>query len=291
MSKIPPIQSLCLCGFAMLLAAPATAQINLPQLDATITFPEAVRAALAPALQQAATARSSVFSAELERSLIDLLPANLRDACPRMISHWGDFAQGTAHWSIRSLAWQLHPGSIEALTAFRCGSTYPDYATYFDERLGLLVFEASGARLRLIPLADDCDNCSDLFHLDSLQSFPQHEGELVELLVTSSSDNPCCDGPSAWRRESLLYLVLPAGVIALQFDRVQEDYEHDDEAGDTEEICNSEVTYTRSPQGELLEITSATTCRVNDEPQPGTMLRFRWNAASSRFDPLPPTQP
>ncbi|MGH9804391.1 MAG: hypothetical protein ACRD4D_04400 [Candidatus Acidiferrales bacterium] len=254
-------------------------------------MPDAIRILLEPALRQAATAKSSVFSVELEQNLLELLPSELRDACPRLTYYWGDNAQGTARWSIRSLAWQLRSGTIEALIAYRCGSTHPDYADYYDERLGLLVFESSGARLRLIPLADDCDNCSDLYHLDYSDSFPLPEGELVAVTVTDSSDNPCCDGPSAWRRESLLYLVLPAGDIALQFDRAQENYDHDDEAGDTEEICNSEITYRRAPEGELIEIAAATTCRVNGDPQPGATLQYRWNAAKMRFELLPETQP
>lgn len=279
-----------LCALLVLFSLPAAAQINLPQLDATVAIPEAARAALEPALRPAATAKSSIFSVELERSLVELLPEELRDACPRMISHWGDFARGTARWSVRSLSWQMQPDQLETLVAFRCGSSHPDYVDYFDERLALLLVGSDEARLRLIPLADDCDNCSDLFHLDSSQSFPQAGGELVELLVTSSSDNPCCDGPSAWRREELLYLVLPAGDSALQIDRAQEDYQHD-EAGDTEEICNSEVTYTRGPQGELLEITAVTSCRVNGDPQPGTTLGYRWNPVTRRFDLLPQVQP
>jgi len=144
--------------------------------------------------------------------------------------------------------------------------------------------------LRLVPLADDCDNCSDLYHLDFSDTFPLSEGDLVAVAVTDSSDNPCCDGPSAWRRESLLYVVLPAGEIALKVERSREDYQHDDENGDWEEICGSTVMDT-TVDDRLIELTLHTVCRTNGEKSSEETRSYRWNGITRRLDPLPPTQP
>ena len=283
-------RSLRLCSLIVLFALPAAAQINLPQIDTTLTLPEDARAALEPSLRQAAAEGRIVLSIETEQQLIELLPSELRDACPRMIHYWGDYAQGTARWNVRALDWQARPDRLGALLAFRCGSSLSDYAQAYDERLALLAFEPGAARLQLIPLAEDCDNCSDLFHLEFSRSFPLPEGELAELVVASSSDNPCCDGPSAWRQEELLYFVLPGGDVALKVERSREDYQHDDENGDWEEICGSTVIDT-TVDGRLVELTLHTVCRINGEKSSQEARSYRWNGATARFEALPQAQP
>src|SRR3972149_2003097 len=81
------------------------------------------------------------------------LPAEGRGACAEMIEHWGTVAEGTATWSVRALfRWEQASGRT-LLVAFRCGSSYADYASYYDERLGIVSLEPSSARLRLIPAA------------------------------------------------------------------------------------------------------------------------------------------
>ena len=284
------LQPLRLCGVALLFCLPAAAQINLPQADASITLSEATRAALEPALRQAAAARSSVFSVELERSLLDLLPAGLRDACPRVIYFWGDFARDSVRWSVRPLYWPPPPEETGVLLAYRCGSSYPGYADYFDERPAWLRLHPGAAHLRLIPLADNCDNCSDLFRLGFSRFFPLAGGELVELLVVSSSENPCCDGPSAFREERLLYVVLPEASTALSVVRQSERYEHDDADGDWGEICSSSVI-DALVDDRLVELTLHTDCRINGEKSRQEVRIHRWNAYLRRFETAPEAQP
>jgi hypothetical protein len=269
---------------------PAAAQLNLPQFDASAEFPEETRTTLEPLLRRAAAEGTAVLSLEAERQVIGLLPAELRDACPRMISHWGEVAQGTARWSLRVLQWRPSPDALAALLAFRCGSSLPDYAEAYDERLGLLRFTLDTAQMKLIPIAEDCDNCSDLFRLEFSRAFPLPEGELAELAVTASSENPCCGGPSAWREERLLYVALPEASVALSVVRQSERYEHDDVEGDWEEICGSHVMDTTVDE-RLIDLTLHTTCRINGEKSKQEVQSHRWNPELRSFVSLPPTQP
>lgn len=228
----------------------------------------------------------------LQELLVDELPKETRNACREIVEHWGTVAEGTARWTTRWLDSVREGGRLTVAFVYRCGSTYPEYAkTYYDERLGVLTLEPGSASLGLVPVGEDCDNCSHLYHVQFSQALPLAGGHLFELVVSNSSDNPCCDGPSQWREERLLYLLLPEGQPALTFDRVSEHYYHDDEEGDSETICRGEARFARDPAGRLTEIVAETRCHENDKPKPPATRRYLWNPASRQFDEIPATKP
>jgi len=276
-----PLRPLCLCGLLLFVCLPAAARVNLPQRTAEVPLPAEARAALTAFLGQRAA--SPALPADLEQLLVDNLPAELRGACAEMIEHWGTVAEGTARWSARALFRWEQAGRRTLLVAFRCGSSYADYASYYDERLGLVTLEAGRARLQLIPLAEDCDNCSDLYHLEFSGEFAVPPGTLAVLAMTYSSDNPCCDGPSQWRYEQLVYILLPEGKVALTLDRVTERYDHDDVDGDTEEICRSVITPRRGPAGQLAGLVAEIRCEATAQPASVQVRRFAWQPATRRF--------
>lgn len=281
---------LCLCGVVVLvLALPAAARLNLPQQTHETTLPEAARDILQRYLIQPAAAPA--LPGDLQELLAKSLPAELRGACAEMIVHWGTVAEGTATWSVRALfRWEQASGRT-LLVAFRCGSSYADYASYYDERLGIVSLEPSGARLRLIPVAEDCDNCSDLYHLEFSDELAVLGGTLTVLTLTFSSDNPCCDGPSQWRYEQLVYILLPEGSVALVLERVNERYDHDDVEGDTTLECSAEVSYHRDSNGYLKSVTADTGCQVGTTRIPHGTLRFDWNPLTRRIEAVPSILP
>ena len=276
-----PLRPLCLCGLLLFVCLPAAARVNLPQRTAEVPLPAEASAELAAFLGQRAA--SPALPADLEQLLVDNLPAELRGACAEMIEHWGTVAEGTATWSVRALFRWEQAGQRTLLVAFRCGSSYADYASYYNERLGIVSLEPSSARLRLIPVAEDCDNCSDLYHLEFSDELAVPGGALAVLALTFSSDNPCCDGPSQWRYEQLIYVLLPEGSVALALDRVHERYDHDDEAGDTEEVCRSGITPRRNPAGQLAGLVAEIRCEATAQPVTVQVRRFAWQPATRRF--------
>ena len=276
-----PLRPLCLCGLLLFVCLPAAARVNLPQRTAEVPLPAEASAELAAFLGQRAA--SPALPADLEQLLVDNLPAELRGACAEMIEHWGTVAEGTARWSARALFRWEQAGRRTLLVAFRCGSSYADYGAYYDERLGLVTLEAGRARLQLIPLAEDCDNCADLYHLEFSGEFAVPPGTLAVLAMTYSSDNPCCDGPSQWRYEQLVYILLPEGKVALTLDRVTERYDHDDVDGDTEEICRSVITPRRDAASQLAGIVAETRCEQTGQAGSTQTRRFTWQPAARRF--------
>jgi hypothetical protein len=284
--------SICIVALWLIALVPdASARANLPQPDHRIPISGQVRDSLAVSLAEADTGRAGALPSGVEKLLIDLLPEAFRMACGEMVEHWGTIAEGTARWWVRELYRLQEAESLTLLVAYRCGSTWPDYAQFYDERLAVLTLEPSGDRLRLVPVAEDCSNCSDLYHLELSQTFPLPQGRLVELVATNSSDNPCCDGPTAWNVERRLLLLLPETELALSLERVREDYYHDDVEGDTEVTCTSQIDYRRDPTGCLTEVLSETTCQDDGEPAAGRSAHYRWNAGSRRFEAVEPVQP
>jgi len=265
--------------------------VNLPQPAHTIPVPEQARQILEAALGEVDAAPTQAFPPGVERLLLDLLPEGFRAVCTEMIMHWGTIAEGTAGWSARPL-YQLQEAESHALVvAFRCGSSYPGYADYYDERLAVLTLEPGAGHLRLLPVAEDCSNCSDLYHLEFSQTFPLAQGELVELVATNSNENPCCDGPTAWSVERRLFLLLPEQELILSLERDREEYYHDDVDGDLEVTCASQIDYHRDPASRLSEVAAETECREDGEPAAGKSFRYRWNAGTRRFEAISPVQP
>ena len=175
------------------------------------------------------------------------------------------------------------------LLALRCGSTEAAVKAYYDERPAIVSLAREFSTLRLIPLAEDCDNCSSFYHIEFSQTLKAVGARLLELRVSDSNDNPCCDGGDQKRGDRLVILRLPEGEQVLVVNEMTEEISHDDsvEDGDSDAVCNAKIDYSRDAGGNVESIRTEIRCTENKKPEPGIKRQgFRWNAGARRFDEL-----
>lgn len=278
----PPTLAVAALVVAFGLGLPAQARVNLPQSTQVVVFSQGASRDLQAQVAGGVEPGTPQWTAT-EKTLLTSLPDDFRAACGEIVTHWGTIAEGTARWTVRPLQVERTGLTPSLLLAFRCGSTYPGYAEYYDERLALLTLDASGGSLRFIPFAKDCDNCSELYHVGFLQELPVDQGFLWELRVASSTDNPCCDGPEQESKESLYYFLFPEGRLVFSLERAHETFSHNDVDGDWEERCQGQPGYERDPDGYLTAINLETRCQVTGEPELVLRQRYAWDRAVRRF--------
>lgn len=231
---------------------------------------------------------------KIKRILGQLLLSSIdafEEACHEMVSAWGTTPENRPSGSAQGLYRQRQGTSAVLLFSYRCFSTHPEYSAHYDERLAVLRVNGGAAYVQLIPVAKDCKNCSDLYHIRYSKSFPLEGAQLVELKVTNSSDNPCCDGPSRWKEERLLYILLPEAVAIFSLARSRERHDHDDVEGDREEVCRAEISYDLDDRDNLRGITSQMTCRIDGDAALTQAQHYRWLLEARRFEQVSTPQP
>jgi hypothetical protein len=279
-----------LASLVFLLPCTATAsdRLNLPQSNEKIVLEGPAREALEAALAAAPGGTPSfALASEPAAQLIASLPEDFRNSCSDVVGSWGESAKETARWTVRVLFSSATAAGTEAVLALRCGSTAPNVEAYYDERTAIVAVGPQSATLGLLPLAKDCDNCSDFYHLEFSQTFAAVGARLLELRVSYGNRSPCCDGGDMESGEQRLILRLPEGEQVATVDAGMESDSHDDEDGDSDMVCEAKIDYSRDAAGNVESIRSETRCTVNKEPVPDVKTRsFRWNAAARRFDEL-----
>jgi hypothetical protein len=249
-----------------------------------ILLPEELRLRLEDQQARLSDVPVGTLPRQLAQALLGALPDDLHQACSTVLHGWGTIAHGTDQWTVRPLFRHEEASRLSVLLSYRCGSSHSGYSEYYDERLAILNLRPTAAYLRLIPLAEDCERCADLYHIELSRSFPFEKGRLVELRVTNSSDNPCCDGPETWGEERLLYLALPDSQPVLWLKTGGQRRSHDDLEGDSEETCRSDLSYEVNDSGYLREITSKMTCRIDGDAALTQTQRYRWRPELRRFE-------
>ncbi len=266
----------------------ADARLNLPQTQAQVTLPKTTRKALEAVLSQTASPSGMAsLPGETAAMLLQGLPIDFRNSCEEMVGYWFEEAEArkTARWTVRVLHVLRDAGPLRAVLAFRCWSNSTVYRTGYDERPAVLSFRPDSAALAFVPLAKDCHNCSDLYHLELSQTFASEGSSLVELRVSHSTDNPCCDGGDRESGEQLLFLLLPEGQPVLTVDQLHEWDNHDDVDGDTQTICRAKMNYARDAAGNLQGVRTETRCTENGKPKAGIKKQnFHWSRAARRFE-------
>jgi hypothetical protein len=284
------------CGFwlvaALVLVAPgAAARMNLPQRRQVVTLREdAARAARAYFAQRA----QPELAPSIEQLLTSSLPADFRQACADIIGGWGSEVAESEVWRVRLLSGQAH----QAWLAFRCASRRSDLSQYYDERLAVLHFDP--ARLEFLPIGEDFENDTTLYHVEFAERLTLENGEALAFRVASSNDNPCCGGPEAISEERLmLFADSPQGgrELLTLLTRRQHD-SHDDESGDTQTTYSTEIKFERDAQARVTSIVATFREEEKDVTWNGSVaeyhpraqrtgtLRYRWNSARFQFEEI-----
>lgn len=261
-------------------------RLDLPQPDHQIKLPNESRTALETPLSGITGGSAIVLSDETAETLMNGLPENFRDSCDTMLTSWGADVK-SAKWTTRVLFSLRHAGGIEAVLAFRCASGSNGLESYYDERPATVSLTPDAATLSFIPLAKECENCSDLYRVEFSQAFAAVGARLAELRVYHSTENPCCGGGDDESGNRLVTIDLSRGKQALSLDETTEWDSHDDSVddGDTQTVCNTKVSYLHDDAGNVESILSETRCTKNKTPLPEVKKQtFRWNSETHRYD-------
>jgi hypothetical protein len=276
----------------LFVSSQAEARLNLPQSREVVSLPQNTAETLAAYFGgQNAEAE---LPASIEQQLLASLPQDFSGACADIVGHWGEIAKHTSEWHVRI----LFPQPKSVWLAFRCSSRAPVYVRHYDERLAVLRLDTG--RLQFLPLGPNVENDSDLYHLEFAGTLPLEGATGLVFRVATSNDNPCCDGPEAIAEESLrAFADSPQGprqVLSVVTRREHDS--HNDVEGDTETVYQAEVKFERDAQVRVNGVVATFREVVNgftwkngvSEPhrlseRTGT-LRFRWNPASLRFEPV-----
>jgi len=275
------LRSFATSAFLVLAAAANAAggsRLNLPQSLAELTLnAEDLKSVLTPQNGE----DEDILAPQITGLLIGSLPREFRDACREMVPNFGPeaAAKTTWKWSVRRLYVEGNDIQQSALLALRCTAHMPDI-TYYDERPAVLLLNKEKALLKLSPLAEDCKNCSDLYHIRFTQKFGTPSAYLAELSVEHSNENPCCDGIVRESGTLLLLIAVPDGTQVLAFEK-----DSFDDVGEETTECKSSVFYERESDGRLKAITARTSCSENGKPVPPVTTQFVWNPREKRFRP------
>ncbi len=266
--------------FLALLLAPrgAEARLNLPQR--ALVVPLSAEAANVARRNFVRTTSQAKLPADLQRLFIANLPRELRGACAGLMETWGNTLSGTEEWSVRALS--REPTSV--WLAFRCRTRFPDWKQYYDERLA--AFRPEAGVLEFFPLGPDAENDSSLYHVEFAESIVLEGVEGEAFRVTSTTDNPCCGGPTAISEERLvIYIRTTQGFKeALSVLTRREENDHDDVDGDTDTVYSAEVKYERDSKGKVASVVANFREAVNGKRRRTGRLSYRWAPTTFRFE-------
>lgn len=276
-------------GFVLLCGAAAQGRVNLPQLDTLISVSKIYHEQLIASLGDIEMAGPVELDENLERILIEILPAEFAMGCDETIMHWGTIAANSADLAVRAIYSRTIPDTErrQVLLVYRCFSDYEGYAYKFhDERLALLTVDDSVSTLQMLPHAEDCDNCSELSKID-LEDVLRAGGEpMLSLVFSVSNENPCCDGPYGYSAEDVhYYLVQQDGLKQVaSVTRVKQEYFHDDAAEDLEVVYETAVELLTNADGDVVEIIGQHVTKENEKIVESGDDRYVWNEDRKVFE-------
>ncbi len=278
--------------FFLVLPATLHASLDLPQIEARIKIPESTVALARQYWRQGP--RGAALPLPLTKQLLASIPSELTGGCRQMISYWGQIAEGTERWSVRS----LHAGGNNAWLAFRCGSTAHEYAESYDERLAVLRLDEGV--LEFVSVRQVLEGESFMFHLKFDVELPLPTGTGIAFRVSSSTDNPCCDGGDRTSEERLVVFATDSGAMRQVLSVVvgRNDYSHDDVDGDGETTYQAQVQFAHDASGRTITATSRFREQVKNydlegnlpPPQPSPRvgeLMFIWDSSAGKFIEAP----
>ncbi len=262
----------------LLVSTRAEARLNLPQRALVVTLRKEAAAAVRDYFARAGADRE--LTPPIQELILDSLPRDLQGACAGLMESWGNTLSGTEVWRVHVLSQQPK----QVWLGFRCGTRFPDWLQYYDERLAALRLDA--ATLEFLPLGPDSEGDADLYHLEFVEPLALEGGEASVFRVTVDSDNPCCGGPTQVSEEKLMVFVeSPHGsneALSVLTRRKEDD--HDDVEGDTETVYRARASFEPDTKGWVTSVVATFREEVNGKLQRSGTLRYRWDPASRKFE-------
>jgi hypothetical protein len=279
-------------GFCVL-PPPSFAQtrLDLQQSHQAVTLSQPARQSLESALQAFQGDAPHMLAAESAAAVIANLPGEFRRSCVDMLQNWGSDASAAARWDVRVLFSFPSGAAQDVILALRCSA--PGVEASYDERPAFVSLSPASATLTLVPLAEDCSNCSELYRVEFSQSLPGEGARLVELSVSYTSDNPCCGGPDTKDGKRRMIFAFPAGQVASAANAAftGDELAHwssgdaEDPNGGAERVCHTTFDYGRDAAGDVNAVSLTNRCTQTGKPAPDIKKRiFRWNGKAFVFD-------
>ncbi|HXX14374.1 MAG TPA: hypothetical protein VEJ47_05675 [Candidatus Eremiobacteraceae bacterium] len=259
-------------------------RLDLAQSGEQVVLQGSARTMLETALASATGKGPVELDDETATALMQSLPEEFRDSCDEMAATWAE--NWKAKWSVRVLYSLRTSAGTQAVLALRCTPSMHGRG-YYDERPATVSVNRQSATVDLVPLGEECSNCSDLYRVEFSQAFPAPGAQLVELQEYHSSDNPCCGGGDEDSGNRRVILDLATGKQALSIDERSEWESHDDstEDADTEGICDTKISYLRNGAGNVESIVTETRCTENGKPEGEVKKQtFRWNGEARKYE-------
>jgi hypothetical protein len=227
---------------------------------------------------RALSAAPPAVTPEVQRALLEHLPENLARGCREMIRTWGEIPENQPRWSVRVLHVEGAGEEMQAVLAFRCGSTYAEYENDFDERLAVLTLAPARASLKFLRVAGPCEECGELYRFELPDVFRVEQGTFVVVRCTwTNAENPGLGVIEALGGTGLHFLLLPEATLALSIETSFWYSSHDDEAGDSKGECHVSYRTVRGAAGRLSEVVPEGDCELLDHVfAPKRIRAHRW---------------
>ncbi len=274
---------------SFLFPPPAFSRLNLPQHQETVSITGQDHEALRDFFGQSRRyGRSRQPNDQVRRILLEALPGVYTRGCAEVVSTWGTQAEGTAAMAIKVLhvEGRRNDKPVSVLIAYGCFSTAKEYVNQFrDERLAALVIDREVSRLFMVPHEKDCHNCPDLTHITLDKVVNLFGKTVVGISFATSSENPCCNGPSAWKEERVNFYVLKDNGVRPAGSALKRRWtkEHDDEAGDEETGYSAAVILKKDMKGNIVGILSPYKLKKNGKLVEKGMVRYNWDNGKEEF--------
>jgi len=229
------------------------------------------------------------FPAAIEKILTSALPKEYRKGCTEMVAEWGETARRTEMLLPRPLYLATMPDSTRhVVLAYTCFSSAPTYGDrFYDERLAALTIGRAGSTLVMLPLARDCNACSELSHL-GLQDDTLQIGGAPAFTITSgvSNDNPCCGGTTSVDEKHVTYFVLDGRGVTPMVSMLEyrKEVDHAEGGEDSTTVYAARRYLEKDARGNVARILGQYELSINGEPTRRGIVEFIWNQKRKAFD-------
>jgi hypothetical protein len=225
---------------------------------------------------------------DVRRLLLHALPDVYGKSCTGVVSYWGAAAEGSAVMTVKVLhvEGRRQEKPVRVLIAYGCFSTAKEYATRFrDERLAVLVVDRNSSHLSTLPNGKDCENCPDLTRITLDKVIGLFGRTVVGLSFLTTSDNPCCTGPSSWKEERVNYYVMKDGGVKPAGSALKKRWvaEHNDAGGVLETDYSASIIFKKDMKGNIVGILAPYTLKQNGRILEKGMARYNWINESEEF--------